>query len=336
VVVRPSSQNLLGLMHNKVIIVDADVEDANKPIIITGSTNFSVGQIQEDPNEIIVIQDQTLAKAYALEMDELMAGIFGSNKTQNTPINFKIGGSDLELYFSPTNDIETAMEKVIGSADDELFFAIFAFTRRNIAYAINSAISAGVYAAGVMDGFIDMAGDDPFEILNETMVVPGTLVEDGGGPIMHHKYMIVDPNNPSSDPTVITGSTNWSTNGFSRSEENMIIFHDAEVANIYYQSFAQRYATYGGAGALAVEDIELNNSIRVYPNPVGEQLFFNMEATDVKEISLQLFDLKGQELLNRTFPAQVGNTLYYADLPSLSAGMYIVNINGKTSQLIVK
>ena len=116
----------------------------------------------------------------------------------------------------------------------------------------------------------------------------------------------------------------------------MIIFHDAEVANIYYQSFAQRYATYGGAGALAVEDIELNNSIRVYPNPVGEQLFFNMEATDVKEISLQLFDLKGQELLNRTFPAQVGNTLYYADLPSLSAGMYIVNINGKTSQLIVK
>ena len=43
-----------------------------------------------------------------------------------------------------------------------------------------------------------------------------------------------------SDPTVITGSMNWSANGDDTNDENTLIIHDAAVANQFYQEFAAR------------------------------------------------------------------------------------------------
>lgn len=330
---------LQGIMHNKIIIIDAESDDPNKPVVVTGATNFSFGQLQEDSNDLIFIQDQTLAKAYTLEMDEMMSGVFSVDKTDNTPHQFLIGGSEVELYFSPTDGIEAIMEEVIATADDELYFAILSFTRRNIAFAIEEAIDDGVCVAGIMDVFYESDQLDPVEVLEDEMGI-GVLLHESPAGIFHHKYMVVDPNSPDSDPTVITGSTNWSGNGFSRSDENMLIIHNESIANQYWQSFSNRFQHYAGfevdCNLTSIENVEINNAIRIYPNPVNEKLFFNIDAKDSEEVSLQLFDLNGQELLNRSFPVQVGNTLYYANLPDLASGMYIVNINGKTSRLIVK
>ena len=331
--------NAQGLMHNKVIIIDAEASDPNQPIVVTGATNFSFGQLEEDSNDLIVIQDQTLAKGYTLEVDEMMSGLFGDSKTDNTPHDYVIGGKDVELYFSPTDDIETVMEDVIATADEELYFAILAFTRRNIAYAIEDAIDDGVCVAGIMDNFSTTDGNDPHEILEDELGLDVLLLQVTSG-IFHHKYIVVDPNTPDSNPTVISGSTNWSNNGFFRSDENMIIIHDADIANQYWQSFSNRFEHYAGyevdCQLTGVEDIANNQSINIFPNPVNEKIFFNIDATNSEEVNLQLFDLTGKEILNRSFEAQTGNTLYYANLPDLAPGMYIVKINNKTSRLIVE
>jgi len=55
-----------GIMHNKFVVIDAEVSDPSLPVLWTGSTNFSYNQINTDPNNVIVIQDQSLARAFRL------------------------------------------------------------------------------------------------------------------------------------------------------------------------------------------------------------------------------------------------------------------------------
>ena len=61
-----------AIMHNKFVIFDANHSDANKPLVWTGSTNWTTGQIEgPDTNNVIVIQDQALALGYKLEFEEM-------------------------------------------------------------------------------------------------------------------------------------------------------------------------------------------------------------------------------------------------------------------------
>jgi hypothetical protein len=54
--------------------------------------------------------------------------------------------------------------------------------------------------------------------------------------IMHHKFMLADVGT-ESDPLVLTGSHNWSTNATTRNDENTLIVHDAEIAELYYRAW---------------------------------------------------------------------------------------------------
>ncbi len=65
--------------------------------------------------------------------------------------------------------------------------------------------------------------------------------KDSVSGLLHHKYMIIDADNPRSDPIVITGSHNWTAAADSSNDENTLIIHDANVANEFYQEFRARY-----------------------------------------------------------------------------------------------
>ena len=71
VLVGPSSSGRTGIMHNKFILFDAESADANEPLVWTGSTNLTDGQINLDANNVIIIQDQSLARAYQIEFEEM-------------------------------------------------------------------------------------------------------------------------------------------------------------------------------------------------------------------------------------------------------------------------
>ena len=74
---------------------------------------------------------------------------------------------------------------------------------------------------------------------------PAPVYKDGEDTILHHKYMIIDGHTTSS-PAVITGSTNWSANGNDINDENLLIIHDADIADQYMQEFYARYYQAGG------------------------------------------------------------------------------------------
>ena len=88
-------------MHNKFIIGDAEYTES--AFVLTGSTNLTTGNLVEDLNNVIVFEDQSLARAYTMEFHEMWGSEgptpdaenakFGPDKTWNTPVDFLIGGS---------------------------------------------------------------------------------------------------------------------------------------------------------------------------------------------------------------------------------------------------
>jgi len=63
---------------------------------------------------------------------------------------------------------------------------------------------------------------------------------------LHSKTLLIDVCT-ESDPTVVVGSTNWSNNGNKINDENLLIVHDAAIANQFLQEFYARYRTAGGS-----------------------------------------------------------------------------------------
>ena len=150
----PDSTQRTGIMHNKFIVFDAQSEDPNDPLVWTGSTNFTDGQVNLDANNVIIIQDQSLARAYQIEFEEMWGSYgdspnaanakFGSAKKNNTPHEFMINGKYVECYFSPSDGVNSKIVEVINTADNDLSIATMLITRIEMADAIAARKSAGV------------------------------------------------------------------------------------------------------------------------------------------------------------------------------------------------
>ena len=323
---RPSG--LYGIMHNKFIVIDADSDDPNDPIVWTGATNFTENQMKKDPNNVIIIQDQSLARAYTIEFEEMFNGKFGDEKADNTPKEFLINGKRVELFFSPSDQINTAIRNTIRTADENIYFGILAFTRNDIAYAFSDEIDEGTEVKGIMDS---NDGDyaSTHDILDDEMG-NNLLVNPTG--IFHHKYIIVDEGT-NSDPIVLTGSHNWTNSAQYRNDENTVIVHDGTIANIYYQEFSKRFEEI--SNWVFVDEEEHNWEIIAYPNPVKETLFILYNTTEqAEDLHIQLMNINGQLIKDWTVDNATRGQLK-EDISRLNNGMYLLNINGQTEKIVI-
>ena len=91
-------------MHNKFVVIDANSTDPNVPAVWTGSTNWTPAQLSTDRNNAVAVQDQSLARVYTIEFEEMWGSstatpgtsLFGSRKTDNTPHYLVVGGKKVE------------------------------------------------------------------------------------------------------------------------------------------------------------------------------------------------------------------------------------------------
>lgn len=321
-----------GIMHNKFLIIDAVSADANDPWVVTGSMNFTDDQIKVDKQNIIAIQDQSLARGYKLEFEEMFNGKFGPDKSNDTPHEYLINGKRVETHFSPSDEVETKLIEKINTADFDLEFAVFSLTRFSISYKIADAVNLrGVYAAGIYDQ-TDAADPTAIDVLEGAL--GDRFFNYSGSNLLHHKYLVVDGNCPQSDPLVWTGSHNWSSSANSRNDENTLVVHDSTIANIYYQEFMQRYKDEGATDLLTekcdfvgVDNLPVMNDIYVYPNPASNVL--TVYASQLNEADfVYIYDLTGKKIQTEQINKQQQITMNISDL---NAGIYFIVIqNGKT------
>lgn len=239
---------IYGIMHNKFVVFDALSDDPDRPFVWTGATNFTEGQINVDPNNVVVIQDQSLAITYRLEFNEMfgsegpqpdaVTSRFGPDKLDNTPHEFIIGGNRVECYFSPSDNTHSKILGTIQSADTDLSIATMLITKSDIGYAIRDRFEAGVTTRVLVK---DEASCTETVVSTLRNALQENFKVSGESGIMHHKYAIVDQSDSLSDPVLLTGSHNWSSSAQFRNDENTLIIHDQAIANQYYQEFVNRF-----------------------------------------------------------------------------------------------
>ncbi len=251
-----------NLMHNKFVLFDYRLDEGDDDDQVwTGSYNFTYQSDTYDDNNVLVIQSSQLCSVYLDEFNEMWGATgetpsadnsrFGGNKLDNTLHSVTIDSSLVELYFSPSDGATAELTQLIATADHDIYFCILSFTRTDVEDALHNRFNAGKPVRGVFDYaqgndpysvFSDMAGtgDDPWNPAADVHL------DGNGSGMMHHKYMLIDPQHPDSDPIVITGSMNWSTSGGFYNDENMIVIHDPHIADQYFQEFAARFIDAGG------------------------------------------------------------------------------------------
>lgn len=329
--------NTSSIMHNKFVIIDAAT--TNRAMVWTGSTNWTPGQLNGDPNNAITVQDQSLAIVYTMEFEEMWGSntttpgtsLFGSRKTDNTPHYLSIGGRRVESWFSPTDNVNAHLLETIRSADNDLHVLSMLITRTDVGRALGDQVRQRGIAA-CSDGLTnDTSGTAGFVFRTIRGGGLGTrFLLDALPGIMHHKTLIVDAGAAQSDPTVFVGSHNWTASADTENDENTLIIHDAHITNQYYQEYAARIAAQG-QGITACRLVLTTRAgtvqtspLRAYPNPARSSFRLALAGTSAPTATLVVRDLTGRVALTRTQP--LTGTDLTVDATALRPGLYLVQL----------
>ncbi len=325
-----------GIMHNKFFLFDTESTDPNDPIVWTGSTNLTVDQINLDANNVIIIQDQSLARGYKIEFEEMWgsSGItpnvanarFGSLKKNNTPHEYMINGKRIESYFSPTDGVNSQIVQHINTANHDLNIATMLLTRTEIASAIAASKSAG----NIVNMLTDAASANDATVNTTLLAALGSTnyVYYTKSGVMHNKYMVIDQGAPESDPQVWTGSHNWSAAADNDNDENTLVIHDATFANIYYQNFVKLFTGSNGVlTAISMKETSGINRLLVYPNPVQNgKVNISCFTQSADKGTLQLIDINGKIVFENAITLKNGENILNFSFPGSYKGLYFIKL----------
>ncbi|MCX8123608.1 MAG: phospholipase D-like domain-containing protein [Spirochaetes bacterium] len=221
-----------GFMHNKFFIFDSKA-------VWTGSYNITQREAKLNNNNAIYIENEDVASIYFAEFNEMFEeGVFG-NRADYTPFPFlsnkyyvKLNDIDINVYFSPDDNIERIITKRIEKAKKSIFFLAFSFTSDEIGEAIIAKHKQGVTVKGVFEKKdIKNVNSEYIKLKVEGLDV----LYDANPNTMHHKVIIID------EEWVITGSYNFSKNAKKRNDENCIMIRSSDIAKLYLQEFDTIY-----------------------------------------------------------------------------------------------
>lgn len=304
------------VMHNKFVIIDENY-------LFTGSMNFNDGAINDDYNNLILIHNPSMCINYRVEFEEMWGGAgvnynlteskFGIDKTDNTIHQITIGGVDVESYFSPTDQTTLHIIEEIDAADYTLDIAMFTFINNDISDAVIAAHDRGVEVRCIIENENYIGS----EFNNLVSAGIPTLSHDGVAFDFHHKYCIIDAKHVDSNPTVISGSHNWTNSAEEEYDENTLIIHNPLISWQYLEEFSARWGELGGlldeneilSTASDIKVLALNNQV---------QIVNTGEAS-----TLQIVSVEGKII----YSLEIGNN--ESEIIQLPAGIYfLVNSSG--------
>lgn len=219
-----------GLMHDKFLVID-------NRIIWTGSMNMTYTSLCEDLNNMVRIEDGSLAQRYDDEFSEMYDGGFFGSESPLEPkvIPAVIDSHSLGVYFSPEDNVQQQIIDMIGIAQSSIEFLGYSFTSDPIADALIEKSRQGVQVRGIMDAQSAASNIgteyDTFRQAGLDVRLASTIGA------MHHKVFIID------GQLVMLGSYNFTRSAEEYNDENLLILHNPEIAEDFQIEFERIYST---------------------------------------------------------------------------------------------
>jgi cardiolipin synthase A/B len=197
-----------GLMHIKMLIID------EKQTWI-GSANMTRESLRHHGNLVAAIDSETFA-----EMGSAKVRSFSeTERLHHIPHQtFEIGPQQVELWFLPDDPRAVSrIKQLIQGAQKNIRIAMFTWTRRDFANEVISAHKRGVNIEIVLDR---SAANGAGEKIAKLLLAGGIDVKvSSGGPLLHHKCMIID------DTILVNGSANWTLAAFDKNDDCFVVIY---------------------------------------------------------------------------------------------------------------
>jgi phosphatidylserine/phosphatidylglycerophosphate/cardiolipin synthase-like enzyme len=214
-----------GIFHQKFIIRDSSA-------ILTGSANFTDNDTKRNLNNIVIIEDQEIAKQYGNEFKEIQQGHFGklNEGHDKKPKEIDVSNIRLKVLFAPDHNPEMEIMKQIAKAKRSIVFAIFTFAESSgIDDQLILVNKNGIKIFGTL--FTSQANQEwaATKKLVDAGInlkfVPGKKNGDPWPRKLHHKIMVID------DQLIITGSFNYTGPANLINDENILIIGDLDSSD---------------------------------------------------------------------------------------------------------
>ncbi len=294
------------IMHDKFMVVD-------DRFVFCGTANWTPTDLVRNSNNFVVMDSPAVADDFSDEFDQMFEGVFGNNKVQvDNGRKYQLGDTEVEVWFSPNEDAMGRIREVLGEAEESVRFTIFAFTKNEVgsdlirkqAELMEADIAAGVAAdaeswramdhrdrrsvAGVVDQSQLHSNGQYHEVYrllaegvpmrldgNDNSRQPGDYQAGGGR--LHSKTMVIDAHGPN--PTVITGSFNWSASATSSNDEYLLVMRGPRVAEAYDEYFEDLWAGGRHMGETSLAD----GDVDVYDIIINEVHWYGVNEADLRD-----------------------------------------------------
>jgi hypothetical protein len=238
-------QHMLGLQHNKTIVVDGPA--CRK--VVCGSTNFSWRGLFVQSNHAVILEGDEPVRVFKQAFENYWSLTPQGFKTASPAQwnDLRLAGIDAQATFSPHSPANALLQSVaadIDAAASSLFFSLaFLYqTPGPVLDAIKRLSSRDdLFIYGVSDRKVN-----GLEVLKPDgtvgVVYPAALSKNvpppfkkeptgGGGVRLHHKFAVIDFNTP--DARVYLGSYNFSSQADIKNGENLLLIRDRRVATAF-------------------------------------------------------------------------------------------------------
>ncbi|MFY4774218.1 phospholipase D-like domain-containing protein [Metabacillus sp. RGM 3146] len=236
--------NRSAIMHDKYAIIDGKK-------VWMGSANTTDTDNANNYDNTILWESADLAKIYKTDFEEMfVSNQFTKTASPSTPELQKTTvvtasrNIPVEVYFAPDDNPIQALIDVINNAKYSVYFDYFSFTDDNVRAALINAKNRGVKVEGLFD-YSQYASNGPYGELAYLAQagIPVSIADVPYGGKMHNKVLIADKG--YTNGTVVTGSFNASANANDSNSENLMVIHDNQTAEQYYNEFLRIRGEYG-------------------------------------------------------------------------------------------
>ncbi|MDD3284666.1 MAG: phospholipase D-like domain-containing protein [Patescibacteria group bacterium] len=242
-------------MHHKFMIIDRG-EDSQK--LFFGSYNFTIIQDKYDPSFIFETDRPEIVEIYANEFDRIFSGLYGRKKISSyNPFAalIKYPEGFIEVWFGPqgkNNGIKDRMLNLIKDSKKEIKSMIWLMTDMDIAKALiltsdNKKVEILTDDSNIFmenSVFAYMLNQKKYKKLNNMYIIDdarrneelkNNFNEYKLNSFLHHHLLIID------NEVIVFGTNNWSTGGFFRNDESIIISNIPSLVSSYNDSFEFNY-----------------------------------------------------------------------------------------------